>query len=278
MAFKIIKVLNNNTVLAKDETKDKEAVLMGKGLGFSKVQGQRVEEDKIEKVFYFYDKKEFRQYEELTERIDRKVVEVTGEIISLISEEIKEPLSEHIHLALTDHINFTLERLSLNLDIKNPFLDEIRILYPKEYALAIKAKNIIEERLGVCIPEDEAGFIAMHIHAAMVNAKISKTVKYTHMIEEMTKIIENLLNVKINKDDINYGRLVVHLRFVLERAEKGNFIKNPLLKAVKKNFKGSFNIAKKLGDYIEEKMKVKLPEDELSYLAMHIQRIKETSF
>lgn len=115
----------------------------------------------------------------------------------------------------------------------------------------------------------------MHIHAAMVNAKLSKTVRYANMIEDMVEIIEKMLQIKINKEDINYGRLVVHLRFVLERADKGNFIKNPLLKSVKRNFKKSFQVAGKICKYIEEKFNVKVPEDELAYIALHIERIKE---
>ncbi|MGB9975747.1 CAT RNA binding domain-containing protein [Thermovenabulum sp.] len=36
MGFKILKVLNNNAVMAIDEERNREAVLLGRGIGFEK--------------------------------------------------------------------------------------------------------------------------------------------------------------------------------------------------------------------------------------------------
>ena len=102
----------------------------------------------------------------------------------MVSKELEEPLNEHIHVALADHIGFTLERLQSGLEITNPFLEEIKALYPKEYKLASRAAIMIEEKFKVYIPQGEKGFIAMHIHSAMVNRELSKTVKNTSMINK----------------------------------------------------------------------------------------------
>lgn len=272
-AYTVIKSFNNNVVLASDEKTKEEVVLVGRGIGFNVRPGDKVDETKIEKVFYFFDKDQFNHYETVIRRIDRRVIGVAEEIIAMAYREFKTPLNEHIHVALADHINFTLERLAGGLEIKNPFLDEIKVLYPEDYELACRAARLIEERFGVEIPDGEKGFIAMHIHSAKSNKEVSKTVKYASMINKMIEIIEEELGEKIERDGINYSRLLVHLRFTLERVDKDIPIRNPLLANIKKEFRGSYAIAKKLGNFICERMGKKVPEDELGYLALHIHRI-----
>ncbi len=48
--MKIAKVLNNNVVIVLDE-QQREQVVMGRGLGFQKRTGDRVDKGKIEKIF-----------------------------------------------------------------------------------------------------------------------------------------------------------------------------------------------------------------------------------
>ncbi|HHW01287.1 MAG TPA: transcription antiterminator [Thermoanaerobacterales bacterium] len=270
--FNVIKVLNNNVIIAQDESTGEEAVLVGKGLGFNAKPGEKVK-DKIEKVFYFFDESQLKQYKNVLNSIDRRIIGLTEEILAMVDRELAEPLNEHIHVALADHISFTLERLSGGLEIENPFLEEIRALYPRDYELACKAAEMIEEKFDVKIPDGEKGFIAMHLHAARKNRELSKTVKYTSMINRMVEIIEEELGIKLDKDEINYARLLVHLRFALERIESNATIKNPLLNRIKKDLAKSYRIAEKIGDFIRERMGKVPPRDELGYLAMHIQRL-----
>jgi len=270
--FHVIKVLNNNVIMAQDESTGEEAVLVGKGLRFNARPGEKVK-DKIEKVFYFFDESQLKQYKNILNSIDRRIIGLTEEILAMVARELAEPLNEHIHVALADHISFTLERLSGGLEIENPFLEEIKALYPRDYELACKAAGMIEEKFDVTIPDGEKGFIAMHLHAARENRELSKTVKYTSMINKMVEIIEEELGIKLDKNEINYARLLVHLRFALQRIDSNIPIKNPLLARIKKEFAKSFKIAEKIGRFIQERLGRLPPKDELGYLALHIQRI-----
>lgn len=275
--FLVKKSLNNNVILAEDTRTKEEVVLVGKGIGFKANKGKMVDKAKIEKIFCFFDKALFAQYKNTINRIDKSVIGVTEEIIAMVSGQLKEQLNEHIHTALADHINFTLERLSSNLEIKNPFLNEIKILYREEYNLACKAAKIIDEKLNVEIPDGEKGFIAMHIHAARINHGVSNTVKFTSMVNEMIKIIKSELKIKINKNNSSYSRLLIHLRFALERIVTDIPIENPLTEKIKEELPESYQIAEKLGDFIETRLNKRPPEDELGYLTLHIERIKRSS-
>lgn len=270
--FHIIKVFNNNVVMAWDKSNREETVLVGKGLGFDAKQGDVVKGDNIEKVFYFIDQDKVKQLN----RFDEDIIGITEEIISMVSKELKEPLNEHIHVALADHIGFTLERLQIGLEITNPFIEEIKALYPKEYGLACRSAVMIEEKFEVGIPEGEKGFIAMHIHSARINRELSRTVKSTSMINKMVEIIEKELQIKLDRQNTNYARLIIHLRFALDRMDSGLTIKNPLLVRIKREFTKSYKIAIKIAEYIRERTGKTPPEDELGYLALHIQRIKDS--
>ncbi|WP_246110743.1 glucose PTS transporter transcription antiterminator GlcT [Thermosediminibacter litoriperuensis] len=273
MSYTVKRAFNNNVVLARDEASGEEAMLVGRGLGFNAGPGDKVDACRIEKVFYFFDKDQFSQYETIINRIDKRVIGVAEEIIAMATAELKTLLNEHIHVALADHINFTLERLAGGLEIANPFLEEIKVLYPEDYQLACRAAKMIEERFNVKIPDGEKGFIAMHIHSARANREVSRTVKYASMINTMIEVIEEGLGAKIERHGINYARLLVHLRFTLDRIDKNAPVRNPLLANIKREFRKNYEIAEKLGDFICQRMGRKVPEDELGYLALHIHRI-----
>jgi len=48
------------------------------------------------------------------------------------------------------------------MKIHNPFLDEIKMLYPQEFEMGLTAQRMIQTALGIEIVEDEVAFIALH--------------------------------------------------------------------------------------------------------------------
>jgi len=90
----------------------------------------------------------------------------------------------------------------------------------------------------------------------------------------MIKFIEETLEIKINSDSINYSRLITHLRFALDRAEKHIPIENLLLSSIKRKFKISYNVSKKLADKIKQDYNIEFTEDEIGYLAIHLEKIR----
>lgn len=276
--YKILKKLNNNVVLARDKIVNQEMILTGKGIGFQCKVGSEVEiaADKIEKSFFAYDKNIKRKYFQLINSIDSEVLGIGEEIITMAEKELGE-LDPHIHIALTDHIAFTIDRLTAKINISNPFLEEIKILYNDEYKQGIKAATLIRDRLGLEIPESEVGFIALHLHAARQNKKVSETVKHTSLIKHLIEIIEESLSFKISPIDLCYSRLVNHLRFSIDRMVKNKTIINPLLEKIKIELRESFQLAKTLAIYIEERLNLVVNEDEIGYLALHLHRLKDSN-
>ncbi len=273
--MKIKKILNNNTVLASDQGEEK--IVMGLGIGFQKKKNDIVVQSKIEKIFVMKDRSEYEKFEEIVTTLPEEHIQVAEEIISYTEKELGVSLNEHIHIALTDHLSFALERLTKGMVIKNTLLNEIKILYPKEFQIGCWAKSLILEKLEIEIPEDEVGYIALHIHTAKMNAgDMEKTLDITSMIRDMVDIIESSLNIKMDEGSVSYERLITHLRYAVQRSETGEsfFDLDPeMSEMVKEKYIEAFSCAQQVGHFVREEYDFELPEMELVYISMQIHRI-----
>ena len=79
--------------------------------------------------------------------------------------------------SLAFHLEPVLCRLRFNLPIRNPLLEDIRRRYPYVVKVAQRSSEVLEAKLGVGIPEEEVGYIAMHLGAAMERLRPSSGVK-----------------------------------------------------------------------------------------------------
>jgi len=274
--YQILKIYNNNAILVLNKETKQEAVLVGKGIGFGKKQGetQEIAPEQVEKLFFTYDDKLKSEYLTLIGQIDEQVLAICSEIIHMAAT-ILGPLHQRVHIVLTDHIGFALERIKTGMEIHNPFLDEIKMLYPQEFEMGLTAQRMIQTALGIEIVEDEVAFIALHLSAARQQKDVKESVKITRLIKELVEIIETMLGLTIPKD-LTYSRLIQHLRGAIDRLSNGYQVENPLLETLKRDMKDSFEVALKLKERIESSLDIVVPEDEVGFMAIHINRVKRT--
>lgn len=273
--YKILKVFNNNVILAEDVLINQELVIVGKGIGFGQKQGAvvKLNKSKIEKTFSANNNDIKKDYYKLIEQLDAEVMGASEEIIALAEEKLG-ALNPHIHIALTDHIGFAIDRIKMDMEVNNPFLNEIKLLYAEEYKIGISGTKMMEEKLKVRLPDSEIGFIALHIHAARQNRKVSETVRYTSLISNLVKMIEKGLNITLERSELSYIRLVNHLRFAIERIQKGQIEKSIFADKIRSELKEAYNLAEMIGKHIEKNLDVSVDENELSYITIHVQRLK----
>jgi transcriptional antiterminator len=271
--YVIEKTLSNNVVLAEKD--NKLYVLIGKGIGFGKKKGDTVSnEQNIEQVYVHIEESQREDYNRILKDVDREIVAVCEEVIGFAVKTLGEELNSHIHIGLTDHINFAIARLKDGIKIENPFLFEIKVMYPKEYSIAEVAINLIENRLNIRLPESEIGFIALHIHSARVNQSVGESLKYTSIVKEAVDFIQQEIGVTISEKSFDYTRLISHLKYSLYRIDNEKSLKNVLLLSIKRQLKKEYKIAKKVCDFISQKLGKEVPEDEVGYIAVHLNRLK----
>lgn len=273
--YKINMVMNNNVVLATNLNNNIESVLLGKGIGFGKKKNSKVyfSNEIIEKSFVNFSESEKSEYYQLIQQMDITTIGLCEEIIHMAETELGE-LNDSIHIVLTDHIGFAIERMKQKMEISNPFLFEIKHLYEDEFKLAIKAVEMINSEHNIKLPEDEAGFIALHLHSAIKNTKVRKTLKNTRIIKEVVELIEREVEYSIGNTGLTYRRLLTHIRASIDRIENKLEIENPLLLTIKVEFKKSWEVSLKVRDIIESGLDLKMCDEEIGYLTIHIDRLR----
>ncbi|MGG3841939.1 glucose PTS transporter transcription antiterminator GlcT [Anoxybacillus kestanbolensis] len=273
-SFRIEKVLNNNVLIASHPTYD-EVVLIGKGIGFGKKKGDVIEQKDVEKWFILKNEREQEQYKKLLPHVDEEFIGLMNDIVHHIRKRTNSPLNEHIHVALTDHILFAIKRLEQGMDIKNPFLVETKSLYPLEYDVATEVVNMLNERLHIQLPEGEIGFIALHIHSALTNHQLSEVNQHSQLISRLVSVVEEQLDIRIDRESIHYLRFVRHLRYAIERVKKGEKIEEPkkLSNILKETYPLCYNLSWKLIKIMQQTLQLPVDEAEAVYLTLHLQRL-----
>lgn len=276
--YLIIKIMNNNVLLARRLEDHQEMILVGKGIGFGVKMDSQVTLAKnlIEKAFVTYDKTIKEQYYQLIQEMDSRIIGLCEELIAKAEFEMGK-VNQQLHVVLADHIGFAVERIRQGMVINNPFLMEIKALYPEEFALGQYARKKALQDLNVDLPEDEAAFIALHFHAARQNKTVKDTVKQTRILKEIIEIIQLRLNLEVQENELTYLRLINHLRGVIDRLLNKKNIENPLLESIRREFKESYAIVLEIKALLEKNYQLPFSESEMGFMALHIERIKNVS-
>src|SRR5699024_600525 len=273
--MKIRKILNNNAVIVIDEGEEKIAI--GSGLGFDKQKNDVINQRKVEKLFVL---KENEKLPQLLQRIPEEHFALTEEIIDYAEQRLNTGLNEHIRVQLADHISFAIEREQKGIQLKNALLREIKVLYRQEFEIGLWAIERIKTEIGVEMPVDEAAFIALYIHTMKIRGcDIHDTVRQTTMVQTMVNRIRDYLNIAIDEADISYDRLVTHLQFALTRAKHldSHVMDEEMLEIVKREYDYSYQCAKQVADEASKSYGIQLPDEELGYITLHIERLRTHS-
>lgn len=274
------KVLNNNVVVSLDPNTKKEVILMGSGIAFNKKVGQEVDTSKIEKVFIIDNKTQGNKIKKLINEIPDGIFELSHEIITHATKELNCKLDKQIYISLSDHIAFALKRYKKNILIKNDLTNEIRRVHKKEFIQAKWALEHLNKRLKINLPEDEAGFIALHFVNASYNESTTQSIASTKIIKDILNIIRFYFTLDLNEDDLNFDRLLTHLKYFAKRIvtnNQHNGENEAFLELLSKSYPKAYECALKIKEYIYNNYKYEVNDDEVVYLIMHIQRVISVS-
>ena len=270
------KVLNNNVIIANHPDHG-EVVLIGKGVGFNRKQSDMLDEASAEKLFILKNEKEQKNYIKLLPYLADDLQSVIISALELIKNQTIGELNEHIHVALTDHLMFTISRVTNGMEIRNPFLIETKALYPREYGIAKEVLELFREKSQVNLPEGEAGFIALHIHSALTNKKLSEVNQHSQLVTTLVQIVEQQLGISIDKESIDYMRLIRHLRFTIERVKSEEEVEEPekITSLLKEAYPVCYNLSWKLIKVMQQTLKKPVFDAEAVYITMHLQRLQK---
>ena len=276
--MKIKKVLNQNAVLVLDEGQEKVAV--GKGVGFNKTKNDVLSQQLVERMFVM-EPEGLKKLQVLLSQIEDKYFLASEEIIQHAETVLGEKLNEHINIGLSDHIAFAAENIQNNIIVRNKLLSEIEILYSEEFAIAQWAVEYLTQTLEIPFSYDEAGYIAIHIHSARSGRTDNrKSIREVTIVSEIIHLIEQELAIDIHddKNSLSYSRLVNHLRLFIHRFQQNQYavLDEEILEVVKKKYAESYEISKKVQVLLMRNFHYQVPNEELGYLSIHIERLRMT--
>lgn len=275
--MEIIRVLNNNAVLTSDDNGE-DIVVLGSGVAFQKKRGDRIDQSKVERIFYQDDHDIIGKLKQSFLEIPVEFIEMSKEIIADAKLELGKEFNDNLYISLPDHLQFTVKRYHEGLLVQNKLVLETKRMYKKEFEFSKRKLEIINKRFNVDLPDDEAATIVMHLINAELNSNMQETMQMIEMVQEILTIIRIEMEIEFDEDSLDYYRLVTHLKFFYQRlfgaeAEESRSKDDHLLRLVKERYRRSFKCAKKVKRYIEKFSGTTISDDDLLYLTIHIEKV-----
>lgn len=267
-----IKIFNNNAVSAQMPD-GQEAIVLGNGIGFRKRPGDPIDERKIEKVYYVQNEMQTK-FLQMLQDVPPTVMEASEAIIRMV-EEAGFSMGNQATISLVDHISFAIERQSRGVALPNLMLAETRMLYQKEYELGRRALQIIRRYCGAELPEDEAGYIALHLISISVDRNAAyDTLKF---VKGALDIIKDTYQVTLDSDSLDTLRLTTHLKFLAQRIlTKQRWADDPMNDMYKYLISRAPRHAlclQRLNAYVQREFRYTLNQQEMVYLLVHLTKV-----
>lgn len=266
--MKVIKNINNNVSLCLD-SQNREVIAFGKGIGFTKPPYE-IPLKSIERTFYNVDD----SYVSILGTIPKEIIDLTIEIVDTATSEYGLQIPSSKIMPIADHIVFALDRKKMDIQIDLPMREALKQSHPNELNMAKICLNIIENKLGIRLPDDEIPFFAFHFINFNSDDYIVKN--DSELINECVKIAETLFNFHIDKKSISYSRFVTHIYYLIERARKKELISSKngeMYQKMKENFPDTHKCALQINDLFKSKENIEFSNEEILYLMLHINRI-----
>ncbi|GAJ98251.1 BglG family transcription antiterminator [Geomicrobium sp. JCM 19055] len=224
---------------------------------------------------------EEKVHNQIAERLLHIVdVERVKEVSHVIQTE-KPALFPHIAdqslIALVVHTTLAVKRLELG-EIIMMDADQLEALRKmEEFEVASMLARALEKQMNIRIPDEEVGYLAMHLRGARISG--SQSLPFEEQNAELIGRIKTLIyGVEKELNTSIYGPtlvqdLLAHLKPALYRIRQGMHISNPLLQRLQNDYETLFNIVRGQAQVAFEPLQ--LPDEEIGYLCLHFGSVLE---
>ena len=194
------------------------------------------------------------------------------ELVIIILDEIREAklkVSDFIIQNLALHLALGIKRMRAGFAIEVPEMTG-EVLPHNEYHVAQNIARRIERGLGVCFPEEEVAYLALHL---MAKSNQDKKQENQQLLNELMSVIQQFAQIygeSLIEDYQLKNGLFNHFAPMLIRLEQGISLENPLTKEIKKENPEVFMLTKKYFGRMPSLETYQINEDEWAYLALHL--------
>ena len=270
--YRIAKTLNHNSFIGVEEENNREYLVMGKGIAFGKKTGQRVQPGDDARIYSLTEMTERGNARTIVQGVSPLSLELASAVLDEAEKEFGK-IDRSIVFPMADHLDFAVRRIQNGEQISNPLTEDIKVLFYSEFKVAETLKTILRERLQIEIDDHEVGYVALHIHSAIGDEKVSVAMQTARAVRECIDMIEKATGKPIDVLSLSYNRLMNHMKYMVARASTGEKLNLDMNEYMLDQYPQAYKVATDICKNLEGCIGHKLDETETGYLAMHIQRV-----
>lgn len=164
------------------------------------------------------------------------------------------------------HLAVLLERVSKKSYL-NPSQASLKETKSRQMTLAMVKE--LESNFEVKIPEEEYAYIYRLYSGSLVSDEDLADKKLKQAIEGVLTNIDSIFFIDFTQDKKITDYLLTHVSALYKRATHKQYLVNPLLEEIKSKFPFVYNVSVYASGYLQEKLSIQFPEDEVAYLSLH---------
>lgn len=173
------------------------------------------------------------------------------------------------------HITISIVRLGQGKDINDDF--DIQIDYEDIYHRVSLFCNNLNQTYDVVFTDSEKKLIYSYLiysNDLVKQESLFSSHNYKELASQIITLVEEIRSISISNEEI-VNSLVLHLIPLCNRLNNGIVLRNPLLEQIKEEYPDSFGIAWMTNSIFKKQFEKTLSEDEIGYLAIHIESMLE---
>ncbi|WP_179393780.1 BglG family transcription antiterminator LicT [Lacticaseibacillus absianus] len=271
--MRIHKVLNNNIAIVRD-AQGRDQIVSGRGLAFGKRPGDEIQDAVVTQTFTLQTKSTAALAQLLAE-IPYIYLQLTGQILTQ-ARQAGLDLHSGAVLTLADHLYTAVQRAQAGASVPNVMLWETQRFYPREFGVGVAALALVQAKLNVTLPADEAGFIAFHLVNAETGSEGSDAAKITQLMQETLNIVRHHFHFEPDRTTPDYSRFITHLKFFAQRlcrSEAMATVDAGLLELINQRYLAPASCAQKISRFLQGRYGYTVTPAECAYLTLHIERL-----
>lgn len=274
--FSVRRVFNNSAVLVQDAS-GVEKVLLGKGIGFHRHAGDPVDTASVDKTFALIPNDLARRYLPLIAELTDEEITLLLRILDEADAALGRRVPPSVLLPLADHLGYAVRRARqseppLEYDLRW----EVRSLYPGEVAFCRRVIALVDEHLGVRLPDAEVTPLALHFATSrLTSPDLGSTMRLTRLLGRILNLVACELGIELDEDSMEVARLVSHLRYLTSgEGHRLAPLSHSVYEAVRLAQPLEYGIAQRVSALLAGEIGRAIKEQEVVFLALHITRLR----
>jgi mannitol operon transcriptional antiterminator len=213
--------------------------------------------------------------ERLLNLIEKDTIRKLETLIFELEEVLGYRLADNAYIGLLVHLALAIQRIKKNdrISMDNAYLQELKGY--DEFKTAADLTEKISKEFNIEIPEEEIGYITMHLRGSKGFENKKDNVELEALAKEMIKIAEAETGRFLDYNEQSLIGLINHLGPAINRLKMKMNIRNPLLQEIKEHYLELYKLAAKCVVPVEKHLKIKMPDSEIAYIAMHLGAVIE---